>query len=764
MAKRICMKKNFAKVITLSLPALLTVNPAMALDSSGNGPTRNDAIALYVFDAANVDPVTRRIKDQGQDPKIDLEIVRSNGLVMYRPDHIELSEPNLVRSVSSMDKITNACKTSNELTVEMWVESRTPSDRLVNHENQNQLPASVFRQALRMVSLGDTYFKEYNNFGFYQTYNMGDTYRGTIRTSANSNENINGSLVDPLVAPRETFLLQKKQQVFFVRTAGGSARFYNTDDNGYITGPFNAPRGFGGNFANWHSSGTSVTFDTLDDSTGQVTRNLDIRLSIGNDSAAEHDFSKSTQGGESLTKRSRHWPWMGKIYMVAVYCRALTENEILGAGAPRNTAPPVFPIDVSRRLKPSMYRAQTIFTRMTGVKTPIDNPVIGEMADLIDSNRSMDAAALTISDPNFYNITVRDMAAKMSTREEVISTTLNDFIATVVGVARDKVDARALLNSDLVYIADPTKAAVPSNWSRDLLQSNRHYESLQDGKFDLKKVLMPSNQMIFDGTTSVAHPDPAGLITTRAFMSAHAVAGTNRRLVEYAFRQFLCVPIDKWADSNGSDAPVGRDIDRFPAGSHSKFTTSCRSCHSKMDPLRGAFAYVTFSNNFAKHSMIVNALPLNTLPANFNEDNNMGMATGLRAGDSAATTLPSLGNVNFVTKKMNHNDHVFPGGRVITDNSFANAATDTWGQNYFGWRGKTSGKGMKEFGTMIANSEQFSRCMAKRVFTSVCKREPQSFDDSLIKTAAQEFETNDYRLDYLFKRIVITPNCLGEDK
>ena len=242
-------------------------------------------------------------------------------------------------------------------------------------------------------------------------------------------------------------------------------------------------------------------------------------------------------------------------------------------------------------------------------------------------------------------------------------------------------------------------------------------------------------------------------------MEAHAVAGTGRRIVEYSFREFLCTPIDKWSDSSGSDAPIGRDIDRFPGGSHSKFTTSCRACHSRMDPLRGAFAYLTFSNSFPKYSLLVP-----NLAANANEDNSMGMATGLRNGDPALTNLPSQGNVAFVAKKYNHNDHMFPGGRVIIDDSFSNAAIDTWGQNYFGWRGKTTGRGMKEFGTMIGNAEQFSRCMAKRVFHTLCKREAQSFDDDLIKKSAQEFESNGYKLDYLFRRIVVTPNCIGEDK
>jgi len=273
-----------------------------------------------------------------------------------------------------------------------------------------------------------------------------------------------------------------------------------------------------------------------------------------------------------------------------------------------------------------------------------------------------------------------------------------------------------------------------------------------------------STQKVFNGTQVVEPSETAGLLTSRAWMQAHAVAGTNRRLVEFTFKEFLCTPIEKWSDTTGSDAFIGRDIDRFPAGSHTKFTNNCRSCHTRMDPLRGAFAYFTFGNNMIKHSFVVDRIA-----ADQREDaqgNENKMATGLQPGDPALTQLPSLGSVAFVTKKMNHNQNVFPGGRVITDNSFENSALDPWGQAYFGWRGPTKGKGVKEFGAMVANSEQFSRCMARRVFASVCKREPQSFDDKVIKESAKEFAdaNNGYKLDYLFKKIVTTPNCLGELK
>src|SRR5205085_1121378 len=128
------------------------------------------------------------------------------------------------------------------------------------------------------------------------------------------------------------------------------------------------------------------------------------------------------------------------------------------------------------------------------------------------------------------------------------------------------------------------------------------YESLDTQRIDLAKVLIPTTQKVFDGSKAQEMPTPVGLLTTRQWMAAHAIAGTNRRLVEFSFREFLCTPLEKVADSTGLDNVVARDIDRFPGGSHTKFTTTCRACHTIMDGFRPAFGYFTFNNDYVMHS------------------------------------------------------------------------------------------------------------------------------------------------------------------
>lgn len=789
MSKITGWNKQNASIVYVQLFFLIAISirtfPSQALDINGNGSMKSDAVVLYRFNAANttVDAngvVVNDIADPKHGAPLNLKLYDSNAATyQVTADYFEFVQTNVLRSTTSAQKIIDKCRNSNEMSIELWVQNRTPSKFIVNNESDDDPP---IKQSLRILSLGDTYFKEFSNFAFYQGYNDGEIFKSAIRTSGNSPidatfTKAQGLLSDPFLSAREDFAELSKnvtQHLILTRSPGGIVKFYRSDDSPYDTLSSTVTRNFGGTLANgWFSTGTSVTYNTPDDTnSAAVTRALDMRLAFGNEASAPNDFGKAPQA-ESRSFHSRNYPWVGKIYLAAIYCRVLTDDEILGARAPRRDGFEKIPLNLNVSITPSLKKAKKMFELLNGVPTPIFNPRLKEMADLIDENRLFDAAGHAIEDnngpdfsnpadttyynPSFYNITVRDFAAPMSTRDESVNTDMNDFIATVIGNVRDNLSAKDLVSGDYFYMADPSKAAVPSNVERDILRSNQHYAALSAGGFNLARVLVKTKQQLFTGTSVVDNPDPAGLITSRAFMSSHAIAGTNRRMVEYTFRQFECIPIEKWAYAQSSDSWIGRDIDRAPGGSHTKFVQSCRACHSRMDPLRGAFAYYTFSNNFIKNTLVAPHVSA----FNTNEDMNMGAVTGLRTGDPGAATLPANNYVNYVVKKMNHNDHVYPGGYVMTDNSFNNAAIDTEGAKYFGWRSSLAGKGAHDLGLMLAQSEGFSRCMAKRVFKTLCKRDPASTEDALIRSTATEFENQGYKLKYLFKKIVGFPQCLG---
>ena len=381
-------------------------------------------------------------------------------------------------------------------------------------------------------------------------------------------------------------------------------------------------------------------------------------------------------------------------------------------------------------------KARKIYERLTGTKLPIDSPVVAQMVAALNRGDTQAAAQLATQDPNFYNITVKLMALQLSTRDETIKTPLNDFVASMIGVTRDQTDARELLTGNFYYMGSGT--GIRSNLIPDLLISNNHYDDLEKNRVNLAANLVRvEGQMIAtSATATAANPDPAGVITSRTFMGAHALMGTNRRLVEYTFREFMCVPLNEWADTGASDGRIGRDIDRFPANNHTTFLTSCKGCHTVMDGFRGAFAKWDFDGMGIKHSAV------NTRGG----ANNYTIATDTRG----------------IVNKMNKNATIFPSGYPQNDDSFVNNATRTNNAQLFEWRGSSvGGNGTKAFGTIVSNSKRFSQCMAKRVFKTVCRKEIDiNQNRELISQWGNEFEASGYKLKALFEKIAVKSQCL----
>jgi len=163
-----------------------------------------------------------------------------------------------------------------------------------------------------------------------------------------------------------------------------------------------------------------------------------------------------------------------------------------------------------------------------------------------------------------------------------------------------------------------------------------------------------------------------------------------------------------------------------------------------LDGFKGAFAFMTFSSGFLKHS----ALVPNSTAANANEDGSIVMRIHPDAPG--------------VTRKMNHNEETYINGRILTDDKWVNDANSGTNKTNFGWT-RTSGKGPADFGKALAESKAFPRCMAKRVFFTICKREADSKDDAFIKKVADEFSSaeRNYNIKYLFQKIVANESCLG---
>lgn len=696
-----------------------------------------NAVVLYDFAETSGEIIDKANAKFGA--PLNLEIYYPNS-VIRAANSLTIVEPNVIRSLAPADKIYNQCKGSGALTIELMVKNNETVEKRAGNDVAER------PQPLRIISLSKSLFER--NFVFGQFYDMGNLYMGGVATVANEDQarNLGNSLKEQITSSTAAILVPAPdigrndgimQKVVFSVGPAGVGRLYLSDAKGNMYLAQTDSRPFGtGTMANFFSTWRTGAYLTLANESMTKTQATTAFALPRNFAGCTKERNASDQ---CFTNPNRYWK--GVYNLVAVYCNEVPRDVVLGEGAGNVIKSVAYDIDLNTNITPLRKKAQDIYTRLTGVKTPITNPALGEMESLLASGDEVGAAGIATQNTSFYNIVVRDFASKMSNRDETINVPLNDFTASIVGAVRDGMSAQKLLTENFVYQGDPSKAPVPTDDVMDILRSNNHYESLDKGRYDLSKVLIKTTQQVFDGKVGVANPSPAGLLTTRQWMAAHAVAGTNRRLVEYSFRQFLCSPMDKVADSTGPDNVVARDIDRFPGGVHSKYTTSCRACHTIMDGFRPAFSRWTFSNGFAKHSFIVSKIATNV-----NEDTSLGMQTA----------------PDYVAYKNNKNETVFPQGNVTTDDVWVNNAIYGANATTFQWTAKTKGKGLKEFGQLIVDSPKFADCMAERVFQTVCKRAPASFDRPMIEKAATEFsKERNYDLKFLFQRIVSTPECLG---
>ncbi len=430
------------------------------------------------------------------------------------------------------------------------------------------------------------------------------------------------------------------------------------------------------------------------------------------------------------------------------------------ASAQNVTPDPAAPISALR------IRASVIYQRLTGVKLGIDSPLLAAMEAKLATGDRLGAAALvtgdkaagTAGDANFYDQTIRQLAAKMSTREETVKAPLSDFVATFIGIVRDEADGRDLVRGSYFYQGNTTSAPNNQNAVADIIKSNNHYDAVDRSPASLRDSLVKVNAQVIanSGGTAVSNPDPAGVLTSRGFTQAHAIAGTNRRMVHYTFKQFLCVDMAGWATTDSPDNRVGPDVERSPGGDPSVFQKTCKGCHGNMDGMRGAFANIDFGNNHLKHGLVLT-----------NQDNNGQNADNVGENNFARARF---NNVSYegVASKYVRNAQVFPGGYFTRDSSWINTATTGANAQYFGWRstkdatGAIQGYGINQFGTMVGNSEAFSRCMVRRVYQQVCKRDVSQFEVGVVRSIATAFEGDNYNMKKLFQRVATSDACIGK--
>lgn len=357
--------------------------------------------------------------------------------------------------------------------------------------------------------------------------------------------------------------------------------------------------------------------------------------------------------------------------------------------------------------------ASRLWARLTGTLLALDDPRRPQMEKLLAEGQANEAAKIATADDGFINVTVRHWAGPFGNRAETPTQALDDTTAMILGTVRDDRDFREILTGDFIYFVDTASQESSSVPTMDS-GSNQHFESAEREGVNLRRTLKrrePQEPRVLEA---------AGVLTSRAWAEAHLQAGTNRRAIDFTFRQFLCSSLQDMRDATLPDFRVHRDVDRSPGGNSQTYLNTCRSCHAGMDALVSAYAYFRFDFR--------------------------------NVGQGVIRDLK-------VQRKMNQNGSVYPEGYITADDSWINLFTQNQNAR-FGWRGDLSGNGIRQFGNMIANSEGFSRCMTRKVFRQVCNRELQDSEESLAVKLASDFEKQGYRLRTLFEGTAVVPQCL----
>lgn len=272
-------------------------------------------------------------------------------------------------------------------------------------------------------------------------------------------------------------------------------------------------------------------------------------------------------------------------------------------------------------------KAKKLFERITGVKISKNSQAVKAMALKLSVNDNIGAAEIAVNDPLFINVRSRNFALSLSNKSNSTNMNLDDTSLLILGVIRDNYDFRDILkapytytlsnmsaynNKFLTYTSNPYLEAdnklLDLNLGLEKLNSFSILKEYNSGK--VAKINSRSDLTLEQKNNSINEsaikfelfPEPSGILTSRGFASTQYSGGSNRRPVEFIVKNFLCSSMSEIGNNMASDAYVGKDIDRFVGGSYSNYVNNCKSCHTVMDGMRGAFAKVDFTTMFAAYN------------------------------------------------------------------------------------------------------------------------------------------------------------------
>ncbi|MDX1496152.1 MAG: hypothetical protein R3352_01220 [Salinisphaeraceae bacterium] len=374
-------------------------------------------------------------------------------------------------------------------------------------------------------------------------------------------------------------------------------------------------------------------------------------------------------------------------------------------------------------------QAKRIHDRIAGV--PPSATVLDDMTADIASGNAVDAAFTAMENTNFYDVTLKNLAAPWTNEAQSSFVPLNDYTATVIGLVRDNADFRTLLYDNILYVGDSSLGLSPYSTS-----NNDHYEELESGGYSLKDNLVAVAQSALNGLPADA---TAGVMTSRAAAQAFFSAGTNRAMFRFTMLNHLCNDMEQVNDTSRSPDRIRQDVSRSPGGDSRIFLNSCLGCHAGMDPMAQSFAYYDYEYD-----------------ANNDPDGEFGQLVYNTVG----TVDPDTGS--RVQGKYHINSTNFEYGFVTPDDRWDNYWRE--GQNkVLGWDESlpSGGYGAKSMGQELAHSDAFAECQVKKVFKNVCLRTPvDSTDRNQIASMVTSFRNSGYNLKQVFAESAVY--CMGE--
>ena len=359
--------------------------------------------------------------------------------------------------------------------------------------------------------------------------------------------------------------------------------------------------------------------------------------------------------------------------------------------------------------QPARAKAALLHQRLTGV--PPSAAILDQMEPLIGANNAA-AAAIATAQPQFYNVTLKNLFLPATNRDQSVFVPLNDYVVTAIGMVKDDVPYNTALSADILYTLKASGLPTPSAGNND------HYAQAEATNVDISANLHATTQ-------SAVYPGiaPAGLITTRASTSAFFINGTNRAMFRFTLINHLCRDMEQVQDTSRPTDQIRQDVATSPGGDSRVYLNTCIGCHSGMDPMARAFSYYNFNG-----------------------------VTGM--------TEYTPGKVNAKYFINSSNDKF---GFVTPDDTWSNRWIAGPNAIPLGFAATAhTGNGAASLGQELASSDAFADCQVQKAFKAVCLRAPANATDAAaVSSIKTRFKAGGYRMKQVFADAAIYCTVTG---